>query len=202
MATETQEEFKAPPHHPCSKILSKVPAEVIAKLQKNFKEIDADKSNSISKSELVELAKKTLANDCTLNDDTADKLIKAFDYRESGQIDFYEFVAVYVFIQTTINFFREQTDGTGELNFKQTCFLLYDMHIGLDDNTIVELFNTFREKQQGLNLDRFIKLCSFLGLAKRQYFLLDPMNYGSTKLDLESFLDAISFFATSRLDSN
>eukprot|EP00300_Choanocystis_sp_HF-7_P023909 c25297_g1_i1.p1 GENE.c25297_g1_i1~~c25297_g1_i1.p1 ORF type:complete len:177 (+),score=49.52 c25297_g1_i1:41-571(+) len=84
--------------------------EDVKKLHRRFRKIDADKSGTITRDELVELP------DVALNP-LLDRFISIFDVDSDKNIDFVEFV-------TTLHTFSDQSNNEAKLQFM---FRVYDM---------------------------------------------------------------------------
>lgn len=154
-----------------------------------FQSVDADHSGFISQKEL----KQALVNSnwSAFNDETCLMMINMFDKTRSGRIDAYGFSALWDFMQRWRALFQQyDRDRSGCISSTELHQALTQMGYKLSpqfSDTLVQRF-THRGGRPGIQLDRFIQVCTQLQSMTQVFRERDTAMTGNIRLSYEDFL--------------
>uniref|UniRef100_A0A3P9K795 Peflin n=1 Tax=Oryzias latipes TaxID=8090 RepID=A0A3P9K795_ORYLA len=154
-----------------------------------FQSVDTDRSGFINHSEL----KQALVNSnwSTFNDETCLMMINMFDRTRSGRIDLYGFSALWDYMQRWRALFQQyDRDGSGSISGTELHQALVQMGYNLSpqfSEAVVQRF-TIRGVRPGIQLDRFIQVCTQLQSMTQQFREKDTSMTGNVRLSYEDFL--------------
>ncbi|KAE8624464.1 hypothetical protein XENTR_v10005950 [Xenopus tropicalis] len=161
-----------------------------------FQTVDSDHSGYISLKEL----KQALVNSnwSSFNDETCMMMMNMFDKSNSGRIDLFGFSALWRFIQQWRNLFQQyDRDRSGSINQGELHQALCQMGYQLSPQFVQLVMSRYAQRsvQPGLQLDRFIQICTQLQSMTQAFREKDTGLSGNAKLSYEDFLT----MTTSRL---
>ncbi|KAF6737132.1 Peflin [Oryzias melastigma] len=154
-----------------------------------FQSVDTDRSGFINHSEL----KQALVNSnwSTFNDETCLMMINMFDRTRSGRIDLYGFSALWDYMQRWRALFQQyDRDRSGSISGAELHQALVQMGYNLSpqfSETVVQRF-TIRGARPGIQLDRFIQVCTQLQSMTQLFREKDTSMTGNVRLSYEDFL--------------
>ncbi|XP_071355497.1 peflin [Trachinotus anak] len=154
-----------------------------------FHTVDTDRSGFINHREL----KQALVNSnwSAFNDETCLMMINMFDKTRSGRIDVFGFSALWDFMQRWRALFQHyDRDRSGSINGTELHQALAQMGYNLSpqfSETLVQRF-TLRGGRPGIQLDRFIQVCTQLQSMTQAFRERDTTMTGNIRLNYEDFL--------------
>jgi len=165
------------------------------KLWSWFVAVDADRSGSISASEL----QRALINgDWTHFDlDTVKLLMTLFDTDRTGDINFNEFSGLWRYIEEWQHVFRRfDRDGSGSIDGSELQSALTQFGFKLPQHLLQLLLAKYSSSSTGsevqdrqtITFDRFIRACVFVKQFTESYARLDGDKDGWVQLNYEQFL--------------
>uniref|UniRef100_A0A8D0HJE8 Peflin n=1 Tax=Sphenodon punctatus TaxID=8508 RepID=A0A8D0HJE8_SPHPU len=154
-----------------------------------FQTVDADHSGYISIKEL----KQALVNSnwSAFNEETCMVMMNMFDKTKSGRMDVFGFSALWGFIQQWKNLFQQyDTDHSGCINYNELHQALSQMGYNLSPQFAQLLLSRYsqRASNPGIQLDRFIHICTQLQSMTEAFREKDSGMTGSIRLNYEDFL--------------
>ncbi|XP_044140747.1 peflin [Bufo gargarizans] len=154
-----------------------------------FQSVDTDRSGHISLKEL----KQALVNSnwSTFNEDTCIMMLNMFDKTQSGRIDVFGFSALWTYLQQWKNMFQQfDRDRSGCINQTELHQALSQMGYNLSPQFIQQIMLRFSVKSAnpGLQLDRFIQICTQLQSLTEAFREKDTQRTGNVKLSYDDFL--------------
>lgn len=156
-----------------------------------FQTVDTDRSGSINAKEL----KQALVNSnwSAFNDETCLMMINMFDKTRSGQIDLFGFSALWDFIQRWRALFQQfDRDRSGSISGMELQQALAQMGYNLSpqfSESVVRRF-ALQGGQPGIQLDRFIQVCTQLQTITQAFRERDTAMMGTVRLSYEDFLSS------------
>ncbi|XP_062996231.1 peflin isoform X2 [Elgaria multicarinata webbii] len=154
-----------------------------------FQSVDSDHSNYISIKELREALVNS--NWSTFNDETCLMMMNMFDKNKSGRIDVYGFSALWRFLQQWRNLFQQyDRDQSGSINCNELHQALSQMGYNLSPQFSQLLLSRYSPKANnpGIQLDRFIQICTLLQTMTEAFREKDTGMTGSARINYEDFL--------------
>uniref|UniRef100_A0A3Q0QXF9 Peflin n=1 Tax=Amphilophus citrinellus TaxID=61819 RepID=A0A3Q0QXF9_AMPCI len=170
-------------------LLSNIPAGVNPEAYQWFQTVDTDRSGFINLKEL----KQALVNSnwASFNDETCLMMINMFDKTRSGQIDLFGFSALWDFLQRWRALFQQfDRDRSGTISGAELQQALAQMGYNLSpqfSEMLVQRF-TIRGGRPGIQLDRFIQVCTQLQTMTQVFRERDTSMTGNIRLSYEDFL--------------
>ncbi|CAJ0928545.1 unnamed protein product [Ranitomeya imitator] len=154
-----------------------------------FHTVDTDRSGYITLKEL----KQALVNSnwSAFNDETCIMMLNMFDRSNSGRIDLFGFSALWAYLQQWKNMFQQfDRDRSGSINQGELHQALSQMGYNLSPQFILQLMSRYsvRSATPGLQLDRFIQICTQLQSMTEAYRDKDTQRAGSVRLSYDDFL--------------
>ncbi|XP_077152168.1 peflin [Ranitomeya variabilis] len=154
-----------------------------------FHTVDTDRSGYITLKEL----KQALVNSnwSAFNDETCIMMLNMFDRSNSGRIDVFGFSALWAYLQQWKNMFQQfDRDRSGSINQGELHQALSQMGYNLSPQFILQLMSRYsiRSATPGLQLDRFIQICTQLQSMTEAYRDKDTQRAGSVRLSYDDFL--------------
>lgn len=186
--------FGAPPHGgPPGHFASagNVPPGVNPEAAHWFHSVDTDRSGFISRKEL----KQALLNSnwSAFNDETCLMMINMFDKTRAGQLDIFGFSALWDFIQRWRALFQQfDRDRSGAINGTELHQALAQMGYNLSpqfSETLVQRYS-IRGGRPGIQLDRFIQVCTQLQCMTQVFRERDTTMTGNIRISYEDFLSS------------
>ncbi|XP_055081268.1 peflin [Periophthalmus magnuspinnatus] len=156
-----------------------------------FQSVDADRSGYINMNEL----KQALVNSnwSAFNDETCLMMINMFDKTKTGRIDMYGFSALWEFMQRWRALFQQyDRDRSGCISGTELHQALAQMGYNLSSQfaeTLVRRF-TVRGARPGIQLDRFIQVCTQLQSMTDVFRERDTARSGNIRMNYEDFLSS------------
>ncbi|XP_060948586.1 peflin [Limanda limanda] len=154
-----------------------------------FQTVDTDRSGFINPKEL----KQALVNSnwSAFNDETCLMMINMFDKTRTGRIDLFGFSALWEFMQRWRALFQQyDRDRSGSISGTELHQALAQMGYNLSpqfSETLVQRF-TLRGTRPGIQLDRFIQVCTQLQSMTQAFRERDTSMTGNVRLNYEDFL--------------
>ncbi|XP_022602626.1 peflin [Seriola dumerili] len=154
-----------------------------------FHTVDTDHSGFINLKEL----KQALVNSnwSAFNDETCLMMINMFDKTRSGRMDVFSFSALWDFMQRWRALFQQyDRDRSGSISGTELHQALAQMGYNLSpqfSETLVQRFS-FRGGRPGIQLDRFIHVCTQLQSMTQVFRERDTSMTGNVRLNYEDFL--------------
>ncbi|XP_044027221.1 peflin isoform X2 [Siniperca chuatsi] len=154
-----------------------------------FQTVDTDHSGFINQKEL----KQALVNSnwSAFNDETCLMMINMFDKTRSGQMDLFGFSALWDFMQRWRALFQQyDRDRSGCISGTELQQALAQMGYNLSpqfSQTLVQRF-TVQGGRPGIQLDRFIHVCTQLQTTTQAFRERDTAMTGNVRLSYEDFL--------------
>lgn len=154
-----------------------------------FQTVDSDHSGFINLKEL----KQALVNSnwSSFNDETCLMMINMFDKTRTGRIDMFGFSALWDFMQRWRALFQQyDRDRSGSINGTELHQALAQMGYNLSPQfaeTLVRRFSV-RGPRPGIQLDRFIQVCTQLQSMTQVFRERDTNMSGNIRLNYEDFL--------------
>ncbi|XP_073427884.1 peflin [Dendrobates tinctorius] len=154
-----------------------------------FHTVDTDRSGYITLKEL----KQALVNSnwSAFNDETCIMMLNMFDRSHSGRIDLFGFSALWTYLQQWKNMFQQfDRDRSGCINQGELHQALSQMGYNLSPQFVLQLMSKYsiRSATPGLQLDRFIQICTQLQSMTEAYREKDTQRAGSVRLSYDDFL--------------
>ncbi|XP_066494940.1 peflin isoform X2 [Tiliqua scincoides] len=154
-----------------------------------FQSVDTDHSGRISVKEL----RQALVNSnwSAFSDETCLMMMNMFDKTKSGQMDLYGFSALWRFIQQWRNLFQQyDRDRSGSINCNELHQALSQMGYNLSPQFAQLLLSRYSQKgtNPGIQLDRFIQICTLLQTMTEAFREKDSGMSGSARINYEDFL--------------
>uniref|UniRef100_A0A8D0BSQ0 Peflin n=1 Tax=Salvator merianae TaxID=96440 RepID=A0A8D0BSQ0_SALMN len=154
-----------------------------------FQSVDTDHSGFISIKEL----KQALVNSnwSAFSDETCLMMMNMFDKTRSGRMDVYGFSALWRFIQQWRNLFQQyDRDRSGCISYNELQQALSQMGYNLSPQFCQLLVSRYSQKaaNPGIQLDRFIQICTLLQSMTEAFREKDSNMTGSVRLNYEDFL--------------
>ncbi|XP_020668609.2 peflin [Pogona vitticeps] len=154
-----------------------------------FQSVDTDHSGYISNKEL----RQALVNSnwSAFNDETCLMMMNMFDKTKSGRMDLYGFSALWRFIQQWRNLFQQyDRDQSGCINSNELHQALSQMGYNLSPQFSQLLVSRYSQRgpKPGIQLDRFIQVCTLLQSMTEAFREKDTAMTGSARLNYEDFL--------------
>ncbi|XP_013879619.1 peflin isoform X2 [Austrofundulus limnaeus] len=171
------------PHAPAGNI----PPGVNPEAYQWFQTVDTDQSGFINVKEL----KQALINSnwSAFNDETSLMMINMFDKTRSGRIDLFGFSALWDYMQQWRGLFQHyDRDRSGSISGPELSQALAQMGYNLSPQFSEALVQRFGMRGQGLQLDRFIQVCTQLQSMTQLFREKDTTRMGSVRLSYEDFL--------------
>ncbi|XP_076006058.1 peflin [Genypterus blacodes] len=165
------------------------PPGVNAEAYQWFQTVDSDRSGFITLREL----KQALVNSnwSAFNDETCLMMINMFDKTRSGRMDVFGFSALWVFMQQWRALFQQyDRDRSGCISGMELHQALAQMGYNLSpqfSETLVGRF-TIRGARPGIQLDRFIQVCTQLQSMTQVFRERDTAMTGNIRLSYEDFI--------------
>ncbi|XP_074542207.1 peflin [Halichoeres trimaculatus] len=166
-----------------------VPPGVNAEAYQWFYTVDTDRSGFINVKEL----KQALVNSnwSAFNDETCLMMINMFDKTRSGRIDLFGFSALWDFMQRWKALFQQfDRDRSGCISSAELHQALAQMGYNLSSqfsDTLVRRFSV-RGGRPGIQLDRFIQVCTQLQTMTQVFRERDTNMSGNIRISYEDFL--------------
>uniref|UniRef100_A0A672FFL2 Peflin n=1 Tax=Salarias fasciatus TaxID=181472 RepID=A0A672FFL2_SALFA len=156
-----------------------------------FHSVDTDRSGFISRKEL----KQALVNSnwSAFNDETCLMMINMFDKTRSGQIDIFGFSALWDFIQRWRALFQQyDRDRSGVISGSELHQALAQMGYNLSPQFSEALVRHYscRGARPGIQLDRFIQVCTQLQSMTQVFRERDNAMTGNIRMSYEDFLSS------------
>ncbi|XP_023252232.1 peflin [Seriola lalandi dorsalis] len=180
-------------HHPIALIffisVGNIPPGVNPEAYQWFHTVDTDHSGFINLKEL----KQALVNSnwSAFNDETCLMMINMFDKTRSGRMDVFSFSALWDFMQRWRALFQQyDRDRSGSISGTELHQALAQMGYNLSpqfSETLVQRFS-FRGGRPGIQLDRFIHVCTQLQSMTQVFRERDTSMTGNVRLNYEDFL--------------
>ncbi|XP_041665592.1 peflin [Cheilinus undulatus] len=154
-----------------------------------FQTVDTDRSGFINFKEL----KQALVNSnwSAFNDETCLMMINMFDKTRSGRIDLFGFSALWEFMQRWRALFQQyDRDRSGTISSTELHQALAQMGYNLSpqfSEILVQRFS-YRGARPGIQLDRFIQVCTQLQTMTQVFREKDTSMTGNIRLSYEDFL--------------
>ncbi|KAM4630754.1 LOW QUALITY PROTEIN: peflin [Polymixia lowei] len=154
-----------------------------------FQSVDTDHSGTITLKEL----RQALVNSnwSAFNDETCLMMINMFDKTRSGRMDLFGFSALWIFMQQWRALFQQyDRDRSGCISGTELHQALAQMGYNLSPQfaeTVVGRF-TVRGVRPGMQLDRFIQVCTQLQSMTQAFREKDTAMTGNIRLNYEDFL--------------
>ncbi|XP_037549461.1 peflin [Nematolebias whitei] len=171
------------PHAPAGN----VPPGVNPEAYQWFRTVDTDQNGSININEL----KQALVNSnwSTFNDETSLMVINMFDKTRSGQIDLFGFSALWDYLQQWRGLFQNyDRDRSGSISSTELSQALAQMGYNLSPQFSESLVQRFGVRGLGIQLDRFIQVCTQLQSMTQVFREQDTSRTGNIRLSYEEFL--------------
>ncbi|KAM6427913.1 peflin isoform 1-T1 [Liasis olivaceus] len=154
-----------------------------------FHSVDADRSGYISTKEL----RQALVNSnwSAFSEDTCLMMMNMFDKSKSGRMDLYGFSALWRFIQQWRSLFQQfDRDHSGSINCNELHQALCQMGYNLSPQFSQLLLSRYSQKASnpGIQLDRFIQICTLLQSMTEAFREKDTGMTGSARISYEDFL--------------
>uniref|UniRef100_A0A1A7WXL1 Peflin n=1 Tax=Iconisemion striatum TaxID=60296 RepID=A0A1A7WXL1_9TELE len=154
-----------------------------------FQTVDTDQSGFINLKEL----KQALVNSnwSNFNDETCLMMINMFDQTRSGRIDLFSFSALWIFLQQWKALFQNfDRDRSGCINGTELHQALAQMGYNLSPQFSEFLVQRYgvRGRNFGIQLDRFIQVCTQLQSMTQLFRERDTAMTGNIRLSYEDFL--------------
>ncbi|XP_047460802.1 peflin [Mugil cephalus] len=156
-----------------------------------FQTVDTDRSGFINMKEL----KQALVNSnwSAFNDETCLMMINMFDKTRSGRIDLFGFSALWDFMQRWRALFQQyDRDRSGTISGTELHQALAQMGYNLSpqfSETLVQRFSQ-RSQRPGMQLDRFIQVCTQLQTMTQVFRERDTTMTGNIRISYEDFLSS------------
>uniref|UniRef100_UPI0037E79112 peflin n=1 Tax=Semicossyphus pulcher TaxID=241346 RepID=UPI0037E79112 len=154
-----------------------------------FQTVDTDHSGFINLKELKQALVNS--NNSAFNDETCLMMINMFDKTRSGRIDLFGFSALWEFLQRWRAHFQQfDRDRSGCISGTELHQALAQMGYNLSpqfSETLVRRF-TVRGGRPGIQLDRFIQVCTQLQSMTQVFRERDTSMTGNVRLSYEDFL--------------
>jgi len=150
-----------------------------------FQAIDKDRSGRITAAEI---------QSCTfggvpLGFDLAQKLVRVFDKKRDGQIDFYEYAAMHKFLALMQQaFFAGDIKRNGRLDAREIHIALGVGHMTISYPAIESLYNFYNKDGYGCTFQDFLKMCTHIARAKSVFEWEDVGRTGTIAINFEKFL--------------
>ncbi|KAM9383619.1 peflin [Pholidichthys leucotaenia] len=156
-----------------------------------FQTVDTDHSGFINLKEL----KQALVNSnwSAFNDETCLMMINMFDKTRSGRIDLFGFSALWDFMQRWRAVFQQyDKDRSGTISGNELHQALAQMGYKLTPQFSEALVRRFpmQRGQPGIQLDRFIQVCTQLQTMTQVFQERDTGRTGNVRLSYEDFLSS------------
>ncbi|KAM4797274.1 peflin [Rhinophrynus dorsalis] len=154
-----------------------------------FQTVDTDHSGYISLKEL----KQALVNSnwSSFNDETCIMMMNMFDKSSSGRIDIFGFSALWRFIMQWRTLFQQyDRDRSGSINHGELHQALSQMGYNLSPQFVQLAMSRYAQRtaNPGLQLDRFIQICTQLQSMTEAFREKDTGRSGNIRLSYEDFL--------------
>ncbi|XP_057684251.1 peflin [Corythoichthys intestinalis] len=177
----------APYNHPAPS--GNIPPGVNPEAYQWFKSVDTDHSGYINLKEL----KQALLNSnwSNFNDETCLMMINMFDRTKSSRMDLYGFSALWDFMQKWRALFQQyDRDRSGSISGTELHQALAQMGYNLSPQFAESLVRRFsvRAARPGMQLDRFIQVCTQLQSMTQFFREKDTTMTGNIRLNYEDFL--------------
>lgn len=166
-----------------------IPPSVNQEAYQWFQSVDTDRSGFINLKEL----KQALVNSnwSSFNDETCLMMINMFDKTRSGRMDLFGFSALWDFMQRWRMLFQQyDRDRSGCISGTELQQALAQMGYNLSpqfSETLVQRFS-MRGGRPGIQLDRFIQVCTQLQTMTQVFRERDTAMTGNIRLSYEDFL--------------
>ncbi|XP_061596981.1 peflin [Cololabis saira] len=173
-------------HHPSA---GAIPPGVNQEAYQWFQSVDTDRSGFITPKEL----KQALVNSnwSAFNDETCLMMINMFDKTRTGRIDLFGFSALWEFMQQWRVLFQQyDRDRSGSISGMELHQALAQMGYNLSpqfSETLVQRFS-LRGGRPGIQLDRFIQVCTQLQTMTQVFRERDTSMTGNIRVSYEDFL--------------
>lgn len=154
-----------------------------------FQTVDSDHSGYINKKELKQALIN--ANSSAFNDETCLMMINMFDQTKSGRIDLRGFSALWDFLQRWRALFQQHDrDRSGSISGTELHQALAQMGYNLSPQFAEALVRRFavRGARPGIQLDRFIQVCTQLQSMTDVFRERDTSRSGNIRMNYEDFL--------------
>ncbi|XP_071768718.1 peflin [Centroberyx gerrardi] len=156
-----------------------------------FQTVDTDHSGSITLKEL----KQALVNSnwSAFNDETCLMMINMFDKTRSGRMDLFGFSALWDFMQQWRALFQQyDRDRSGCISGQELHQALAQMGYNLSPQFTEMLAGRFtvRGGRPGMQLDRFIQVCTQLQSMTQAFREKDSAMTGNIRMNYEDFLSS------------
>uniref|UniRef100_A0A3Q3GL82 Peflin n=1 Tax=Kryptolebias marmoratus TaxID=37003 RepID=A0A3Q3GL82_KRYMA len=171
------------PHAPAGNI----PPGVNPEAYQWFQTVDTDQSGFINLKEL----KQALINSnwSSFNDETSLMMINMFDKTRSGRIDLFGFSALWDFMQQWRGLFQHyDRDRSGSISGAELSQALAHMGYNLSLQFSEALVQRYGARGRGIQLDRFIQVCTQLQSMTQVFREKDTTRTGNVRLSYEDFL--------------
>uniref|UniRef100_A0A8C6TKY2 Peflin n=1 Tax=Neogobius melanostomus TaxID=47308 RepID=A0A8C6TKY2_9GOBI len=168
-----------------------LPPGVNAEAYQWFQTVDTDHSGFINTKEL----KQALVNSnwSAFNDETCLMMINMFDKTKTGRIDMFGFSALWEFMQRWRALFQQyDRDRSGCISGPELQQALAQMGYNLSPQfaeTLVRRFSV-RNARPGIQLDRFIQVCTQLQSMTNVFRERDTSRSGNIRMNYEDFLSS------------
>lgn len=156
-----------------------------------FQTVDTDRSGFINTKEL----KQALVNSnwSAFNDETCLMMINMFDKTKTGRIDMFGFSALWDFMQRWRVLFQQfDRDRSGSISGTELHQALAQMGYNLSPQFAETLVRRFavRGARPGIQLDRFIQVCTQLQSMTDVFRERDTNRSGNIRMNYEDFLSS------------
>ncbi|KAM3933766.1 peflin isoform 1-T1 [Leptodactylus fuscus] len=154
-----------------------------------FQTVDTDRSGYITLKEL----KQALVNSnwSAFNDETCIMMLNMFDRSQSGRIDLFGFSALWTYLQQWKSMFQQfDRDRSGCISQTELHQALSQMGYNVSPQFIQQIMTRFSVKSAnpGLQLDRFIHICTQLQSMTEAFRDKDTQRSGNVRLSYDDFL--------------
>lgn len=156
-----------------------------------FQTVDTDRSGFINMKEL----KQALVNSnwSAFNDETCLMMINMFDKTKTGRIDMFGFSALWDFMQRWRALFQQyDRDRSGTISGTELHQALAQMGYNLSPQFAETLVRRFavRSARPGIQLDRFIQVCTQLQSMTDVFRERDTNRSGNIRMNYEDFISS------------
>jgi len=197
-------------HHWYARYLSQIDQATLMQLNQWFQQVDKDHSGSISPSELGKMVIPGQGGwgGKPLGISNARKLIKLVDRDHSGTCDFYEYAALFGFVnQMQMAFWNADTDRSGKLDAREIHGALQQAGFMLSFRSVQVVFKKFASGGfmgvgAGLDFVTFMLMCADIAHNRSLFEMADRDRDGKISFDelleISAALTASSKSSTSK----
>ncbi|KAL7721222.1 Sorcin [Entamoeba marina] len=176
-------------------LLNAVPMDQFQRIYQWFMSVDTDRSGSL---EINELMSGQFPGGIRMSPQTALRMMRIFDTDFNGNISFYEFIALYKFLEVVYNlFYANDKDRSGTMEPHEINPALQQLGFHVTPRTAVTLHKVFAHGSVMCDMNCFVSLCAFTAQSRTAYeMLLNNPFYGPRKpfnpAEFGKFLDVVT----------